>query len=66
MIRNVIFDIGDVTLAGSVTVTDVIALQKYQLAAGLLTAEQGAQADINGDGRLNAADLTLLKRILLR
>ena len=37
---------------------------QYLTTARTLTAAQAAQADIDGDGRLNAVDLTLLKRML--
>ena len=57
---------GDINLDGSITVTDAVALQQYLLTLQTLTPEQGAPADLDGNGRLNAADLTLLKRRLLR
>lgn len=54
--------IGDVNLDGSVTAADARELLKFLLTEKTLTAEQAAQADINGDNKLNAIDLTLLKR----
>lgn len=54
----------DVTADGSTNIADVIALQKYLLAIDNSLPNPKA-ADMNGDGRLNAVDLTLLKRILL-
>ena len=57
--------IGDVNLDGSVTVADAVDLQQFLLTEKSLTSEQGAQADMDGNGRLNAIDLTLLKRLLL-
>ena len=53
---------GDINDDGSVTVADAVLLQKY-----LLTAEQTVSeaADISGDRKINAADFSMLKRILL-
>ena len=56
---------GDVNLDGSVSIADAIALSKFLLSETALTAEQAAQADIDGNQKLNAVDLTLLKRMLL-
>ncbi|MBR6108050.1 MAG: dockerin type I repeat-containing protein [Oscillospiraceae bacterium] len=56
---------GDVNLDGSVNIADAVALIKFLLSESTLTAEQAAQADINGDQKLSAVDLTLLKRMLL-
>ncbi len=58
--------IGDVNLDGSVTVADAVELQKFLLTQIVLTEEQGAQADLDGNQKLNAIDLTLLKRLLLQ
>ena len=57
---------GDVNLDSSVNNADAAELVKYLLSKTVLTAEQAEQADIDGDRTLSAADLTLLKRILLR
>ena len=57
---------GDVNLDGSVTAADVDALLRYLMTSDTLIAEQAAQADINGDRKLNAVDLSLLKELLLR
>ena len=54
--------IGDVNLDGSLTAADARELLKFLLTEKTLTAEQAAHADINGDNKLNAIDLTLLKR----
>ena len=55
---------GDVNKDGSFGVADAVSLAKY------LTAESadidGTAADLNNDGRINAVDLTLLKRLLLK
>ena len=50
---------------GICNVADVIMMQKYLLTVEQFTAEQAMVADLNADGRLNAVDLTLLKRILI-
>ncbi len=56
---------GDVDLDGSVTNKDAVLLSQYLICSADLTTEQAANADINSDGKLNAIDLTLLKRILI-
>ena len=53
---------GDINADGICDVQDVKNLRDWLLGAGGFTERQGAQADMNRDGRLNAADLTLLKR----
>ena len=58
--------IGDVNLDGSVNTADAVGLLKYLLTESTLTAEQAAQADMDGNGKLNAVDLTLLKRMLMQ
>ena len=40
-------------------------LRDYLLTTGTLTDDEANAADINGDGKLNAVDLTLMKRALL-
>ncbi|MBR6420762.1 MAG: discoidin domain-containing protein [Oscillospiraceae bacterium] len=57
--------IGDVTADGSCNLADAVALQKYLLRVTDTVADPEA-ADMDGNGKLNAADLTLLKRMLLR
>lgn len=56
--------VGDVNSDGGVTVADAVALRKYLLRAGNLADWEAA--DMDGNGKINAADLTLLKRTLLR
>ena len=56
---------GDVNSDGKVDRADVTALLQYLLTTGTLTAEQAAQADMNGDNCLSAVDLSMLKRLLL-
>ena len=56
---------GDIDADGLCGKTDLVMMREYLLTAGTLTPEQAAIADINSDGRLNAADLTLLKQMLM-
>jgi len=55
---------GDVTADGVTNIADVVALQKYLLTVDSSLPNPKA-ADMDGNGRLNAADLTLLKRSLM-
>lgn len=57
--------IGDINADGICDLADIVMLHKYLITAGTLTPEQGAIADMDGSGTLNAIDLTLLKRHLL-
>ncbi|MBR0486023.1 MAG: glycoside hydrolase family 11 protein [Oscillospiraceae bacterium] len=56
---------GDVTLDGSVNVSDLVAVHKYLLGMNKITLESFSNADINDDGNVNIYDLLLLKRQLL-
>ena len=56
---------GDVNGDGSVSIADVISLQKY-LTGQESTLPNAEGADLNTDGALNVVDFTLLKRMLLR
>ena len=56
---------GDVDLNGKLERNDAVLLRDYLLTRGTLTAEQAAQADLDGSGKLSGADLTLLKRLLI-
>ena len=56
---------GDTDGDRQLTVSDVTLLLDYLLCRGVLSAEAAARADMNGDGRLNAADLSLLKRAMM-
>jgi hypothetical protein len=55
---------GDVNADGEVTLADLVALQKFLLAETRTLADWQA-ADLDGNDKLNAADLTVLKRKLL-
>ena len=58
--------IGDVNLNGEVTVADAVLLSKALYTEVTLNESQAAQADMNADRKINAVDLTLLKRYLIR
>ncbi len=53
---------GDVDGDGAVGVTDVIALNKYLLGVGTLTAAENA--DVYADGTVDVLDLGMLKRLV--
>lgn len=55
---------GDVNADGSFNIADAAALMRYLLADGTLADWQ--TGDFDGNGRLNAIDLTLMKRALMR
>ncbi|MGN1223862.1 MAG: carbohydrate-binding domain-containing protein [Ruminococcus sp.] len=57
--------VGDVTLDGSVNLSDVVAAQQYLLNRRTLSPEAGANADYNADNVCNVIDLVLLKRDVL-
>ncbi|MCQ2417630.1 MAG: dockerin type I repeat-containing protein [Oscillospiraceae bacterium] len=57
---------GDVNLDGNITAADAYMLAEYLRTAAALTTEQAAQADLSGDGKLNAADLSLLKQLICK
>ena len=54
---------GDVNADGSVTLADLLMLQRYLLHDGTIFAPD--QADYNTDGSCNGLDLTILKRTLI-
>ena len=56
---------GDVNADGARTVADAVMLAQY-LAAERQTLPDAAAADLDGNSRLNAVDLTLLKRLLMQ
>lgn len=55
---------GDINADGSVSVLDLVSLQKYVLAMNSFDENQFAQADLSGDGVVDVFDLALLKRAL--
>ncbi len=56
---------GDVNLDGTISVLDIVALQKYLLAQQSFTEDNFANADMNDDGAVNVFDLAALKQYLL-
>lgn len=57
---------GDVNLSSDVTIADAVLLSKYLVTAADLNVEQAKRGDLNEDRKLNALDLTLLKRQIIR
>ncbi len=58
------YEVGDFDFSGSISISDIIALQKYLLNIKPLTASQYNAADLNGDGRINIMDMMVLKKIV--
>lgn len=56
---------GDVNLDGNVGTADLVLLQGYILRRNDLTSEQAANADLLGDGVIDAFDLVQLRKLLL-
>ena len=56
---------GDCDQSGAVDKADVTALLGFLTGRDTAAVKSWQNADLNGDGRLNAIDLTLLKRLLL-
>jgi len=57
---------GDLNDDNSVTVTDVVIMNKYLLGMEKLTNAQFAKADMNADGKVNVFDLVIMKRTILK
>ncbi|MBQ8906266.1 MAG: dockerin type I repeat-containing protein [Ruminococcus sp.] len=55
--------IGDVNADGICSVQDAVMMQKFIVNAGGLT--DWTAGDLNQDGRINAFDLAIMKKILL-
>lgn len=56
---------GDANADGKVQIADVVTLNKYLVGAGKLTARGAKNADMDDNGRLDAVDAVLLKRIFV-
>lgn len=52
---------GDVNNDGTLSVVDIVTLQKYLVRRNGLSRSAWEIADMNGDGKVNVVDLTLLK-----
>ena len=61
-IDDALYALGDANRDGSVNAADAVTLQQYLLTE---VTDISLSADMDGNGRLNAADLTLLKRNLM-
>lgn len=57
---------GDINADGNTDLADARLLRDYLLTAGELNEVQAAAADLDENHKLNAADLTLLKRLILK
>ena len=57
--------LGDVNLDGKVDHDDAVLLRQFLLTTKNLTAAQAAAGDMDENGKINACDLTLLKRMLI-
>lgn len=57
---------GDVNRDGNVSSADAVMLCKYLIGIEQLSGDQARQADLDDSRVINAVDLTLLKRMLLR
>lgn len=56
---------GDLNCDGTVSIADVVLLSRHLTTQSLMSDSQAQLADLSGDNRINAADLTMLKRRLL-
>lgn len=56
---------GDINADGAVNGTDLKLLGRHLLNASVLNSAQAQRADASGDKKVNAADMTVLKRMLL-
>ncbi len=57
-------ELGDLNMNGSVTLVDMVKLQKYMLSVSTLSEQQYTLADMNGDGAVDIFDLGILKKVL--
>ena len=57
---------GDINRDGNVSAADAVMLCKYLTGMEQLNGDQAEQADLDDNRIINAIDLTLLKRMLLR
>lgn len=55
---------GDLNGDGTVTVVDLVMMQKYLLAVSALSSEQMMLADTTGDGKVNCMDLAQMKTMV--
>lgn len=58
--------VGDVNNDGTVSTADLVLMQRYILGTEDFTADQFARADMDSDSLVNAFDLVLLRKILIK
>ncbi|MDE6797608.1 MAG: leucine-rich repeat protein, partial [Ruminococcus sp.] len=56
---------GDLNSNGSVNIADAVLLQRHLLGGYILTEEQFKNADLTGDGVVDAFDMILLRRMII-
>ena len=56
---------GDIDLNGVAETADAVLLTKYLCGSAELSAEQGKAADLDFNHKVNAKDLSWLKRMLM-
>ena len=59
------YEIGDVNLDGQININDVTAIQRHIAELELLSDEQLAMADTNGDEEIDISDATHLQMYLI-
>lgn len=57
---------GDINMAGAFNITDVVLLQKWLLTAPDTVLPDWKAGDMNNDNRLDARDLSMMKRVLMK
>ena len=63
-VRNLM--LGDVDDSGTVDVEDAYIIRRYLNGDETFTAEQKQAADVNGDGKVTSADITLIRQYIVR
>jgi hypothetical protein len=59
------YGIGDINTDGMIGVADLVILQKHILGREIMTKEQAAQADMNGDGTVDIFDVVELRQAIV-
>ena len=59
------YGIGDINKDGSISVADLVILQKHIIGKEIMSEEQAAQADMNGDGAVDIFDVVELRKALI-
>lgn len=63
---NISYEKGDMDFSGSITVSDIVIMQKYLLSVQTINASQYYIADVNNDSTVNVFDIIYLKNMLLK